>query len=175
MEVSQDIKSRAEAFRREFLFGLTSATEVVAWADSVITAEEEPDISIIELAMAGNRGAAEIVHLLAAIPGEPSDGMVRHLVFCRMRDVLRAQPDRLRRLGSIFLSLASERFAPTEDAVNEMYALEDRLELARGGIFGDLEEIRRDTQAFLDRVTLPSPALESAERVGRFAPSRVRR
>lgn len=153
MKVSQEIKSRAEALRREFLLGLTSAAEVIAWADGVIAAEREPDISVIELAMAGHRGPADIVHLLAAIPGEPSDALVRHLVFCRLRDVLRAQPQRLRRFGSIFLLLASERFAPTDEAVNEMYALEDRLDLARGGALGDLDEIRKDMQAFLDRVT----------------------
>jgi hypothetical protein len=152
MEAAQERKSRAEAFRKELLLGITSTKEVIAWADGIVAAEDEPHISVIELSMAVGHGPWEIADLLKAIPGEPSPDLVKASVFRRLRDVLRERPGELRRFGSIFLSLASEGFAPSEDATGEMYMLEDRLELARGGIFGDLDEIRKDTQEFLDRV-----------------------
>jgi len=152
MDPSKDLKSRAEAFRKELLLGLTSTKDVIAWADAVIAEQDKPHISVIELSMAGGHGPCEVADLLKAIPGEGSEAAVRKLVFCRLRDVLRDRPEELHRYGSIFLSLASERFAPSEDAIAEMYMLEDRLELVRGGIFGDLDEIRRDMLEFLDRI-----------------------
>ena len=152
MEALLERKSRAEAFRKELLLGITSTKDVIAWADAIVAAEDEPHISVIELSMAVGHGAWEIADLLKAIPGEPSQQLIKTLVFRRLRDVLRERPGELRRFGSIFLSLASEGFAPSEDAIGEMYMLEDQLELARGGIFGDLEEIRKDTQEFLDRI-----------------------
>jgi hypothetical protein len=153
MEESQERKSRAEAFRKELHLGITSTRDVIAWADAIVAAEDKPHISVIELSMAVGHGQWEIADLLKEIPGEPSQHLVRTLVFRRLRDVLRERPEALRRFGSIFLALASEGFAPSKDAIGEMYMLEDQLELARGGIFGDLEEIRRDTQEFLDRIS----------------------
>ena len=92
MNVSQQLKSRAEAFRKELLLGLSRAEDVIAWADGIVASEDAPHISFIELSMAPQQALWAITDLLKAIPGEPSEQVVRSLVFCRLRDVLRDRP-----------------------------------------------------------------------------------
>ncbi|MDP9078460.1 MAG: hypothetical protein M3O71_13590 [Bacteroidota bacterium] len=68
-----DFSLLLEVFREGLLRGLISREEVVAWADEIIKAEDEPDYFFIEISLAGN------TNNLLEILGEyvvPSDSMI---------------------------------------------------------------------------------------------------
>jgi hypothetical protein len=159
---AEDIKTQACGFQKVLLLGLVAVDEVIAWADSVVASQEQPHTSIIEVSMAGGRPGWEVADLLDAVPGDGDKAMVQRIVFRKMRDVLKKDPDEIGRLGTIFLSLASEGFTPNEQVQEEFFRMEGEIDGARAGVYGDLKSARKRALDLLNRLcmeTLPNQAL----------------
>jgi hypothetical protein len=63
------LKEQAEYQRLALAMKLVSIEDVVAWADSILASLREPPIEIINVSLAGNRYADEVVDLLAQVQG----------------------------------------------------------------------------------------------------------
>jgi hypothetical protein len=157
---TEDIKTQASAFRKALLLGLIAVDQVIEWADSVVAVQAQPHTSVIEVSLAGGRRGWEVADLLDSVPGDSDPAMVQRIVFCKMRDVLQKNPGEIDRFGTIFLSLASEGFAPNEQVQGEFYGIEGEIDLARAGVYGDLKSARRRALDLLNRLCVEKfPAL----------------
>ncbi len=150
MDKSNLRKTQAEAFRTTLLLGLFGTEVVVKWADGIIDEDAKPDVSMIDIAMAGDRSTWEVADLLAAVPGVSTVDHVRCLVLRAIRDHLRATPVSVKRMCELLITVATEGLAPNEKLRDRIYIIEDRLELAERGTFGDLDEVRMQVLSFLD-------------------------
>ena len=150
MDKSSLRKTQAEAFRTALLLGLVATEVVVKWVDGIIDEDAKPDISMIDVAMAGSRSTWEVADLLSAVPGAANVESVRFLVLCAVRDYLRATPVSVRRMCELLVTIRTEGLAPSEKLRDRISIIEDRLDLAERRIHGDLGEERTKTLAFLD-------------------------
>jgi hypothetical protein len=65
-----DFSLLLEVFREGLLCGLISREEIIAWADEIIKAEDEPDYFFIEIALSGNvNNLLAILDKCVVIPG----------------------------------------------------------------------------------------------------------
>jgi hypothetical protein len=83
-------KEDAETLRCGLLAGYARVTDAVAWADAVIAWEPTPDITIIEVALAGRQRPADVAALLSEVPGEADSVRVRRRLLGRMLQALDA-------------------------------------------------------------------------------------
>src|SRR5262245_30782069 len=63
-------KEQAEILRVGLHHGFRSVADTVAWADSIIEADPDPDGAIIEVALAGSRSWMEVAELLKNVAGD---------------------------------------------------------------------------------------------------------
>jgi hypothetical protein len=103
-----------------------------------------------DVALAGGRSAVDVAGLLRSVPGTRDRGAYLRGVFSRMRGLLAASPTALRLVVHALYLMALDGEVPSKDAENAMRAFDDDVELARGGAFGDLEEIRKQVLRFLN-------------------------
>src|SRR5438045_198723 len=94
------LREEAEYLRLALVMGLIGPEEVVAWADRVIDALNEPPIQVIDVSLASSRSPDEIVDLLDAIPGDGDLAAAAHRALGLFLPRFRA--------GSISLEQAAE-------------------------------------------------------------------
>ncbi len=75
------MKEQAEFYREALTGGLIEISEVIAWCDSVIMAEETPDVAIIEASLFGSAGKYRVADALSEVAGEYSKQRVRSRLF----------------------------------------------------------------------------------------------
>lgn len=56
-----NIKEQAEVFKLGLLVGFFKTEEVIRWADSILAAEDNPHLGVIDVAFAGSKGINEII------------------------------------------------------------------------------------------------------------------
>ncbi len=145
------LKEEADWIHLCFRRGLIGKEEVIAWADSVIEAKEAPHPQVIEIAMAGGRFTDDVLRLLESIPGTSDPKRVRARLFRSMRRDLAEDETKLQRITRILFQMAVAGDSPTPKAEAEMFGFDDAVELAAGGVFGNIGAVRREVLTFLDR------------------------
>lgn len=143
------LKTEAEVLRRCLDLGLVERREVIAWADARIAADDAPDVSLTDIALAGGRSAADVAGLLRDVPGTPDRVAYLRGVFTRMRALLAANPTALVLVAHGLYLMALDGECPSGDAEGAMRSFDDGIALARNGTFGNLEEIRKEVVHFL--------------------------
>jgi hypothetical protein len=84
-------KDIAEFFRLALLAGLCQPPAVAQWADTIVSAEEAPDIAFIELCCAGDQPVSALLTLLADVPGKATPGMPGQVLLGQAARLLAAQ------------------------------------------------------------------------------------
>lgn len=153
MTMSQ-LKTEADVLRRCLALGLVERRDVIAWADARIAEDDAPDVSLTDIALAGGRSAADVASLLRDVPGTQDRVAYLRDVFTRMRAFLAANPTALSLIAHGLYLMALDGECPSGDAERAMRAFDDRIEIARTGAFGDLQEIRQEVVHFLSQVSV---------------------
>jgi len=144
------LKEEAEYLRLALAMGLTTADEVVEWADGQIAALDEPPIQVIDVSLAGSWRAVEIMGLLNVVPGEADLARAAHralgLFLRRLRD------------GGISLEQAAEMLwaysnwaSVPEDERLWASNFTDVVNCLNLGYYGTPESVRSEVEEFLTR------------------------
>src|SRR5262245_13191907 len=142
------LKTESEILRRCLELGVVERRDVIAWADARIAQDDPPDVSITDVALAVGRSAADLSGLLRGVPGTPDRAAYLGGVFRQMRILLMGNPTALRLVAHALYQMVLEGECPSAEAKGAMYAFDDTIELARGGVFGDLNKIRAELLRF---------------------------
>ena len=143
-----DYRTIAEAYLRALEFGLADIGEVAAWVDRVMLAEAQPAFAFIEASSAGGDPVA-LLSALRDVPGVADDGLRRCLVFGLMAQALDREPAAIELITHALYQMAMGGDAPAPDAQVRMERLDDALALARQGIYGREEDVRRELAQLL--------------------------
>jgi hypothetical protein len=130
--------------------GSISPESVMKWVDDVIATEEHPSDALIETSLSGD-DVNRLIGTLNRVPGNANRTVVVRKVLHHMREALRQNPQRLLSVVRHLHRMAVDGDIPEPAAEGEMYRLADAFEMARGGIFGDISEIQKETEQFLER------------------------
>lgn len=136
-----DIKAEAELLRLKLIAGLTSVADVIAWADEVIRAAPEPESSVIDVALAGRKGPADVAALLREVPGSYDPvSAARGLLGAMLQDLER-DPQRGRELAQTVYRLACAGELPEEHFGWEAFGLDENFYLVDVGAFTEAEAL----------------------------------
>lgn len=143
------MKTAAEILRCRLRYGLATEAEVKAWADGLIDAGDKPEAWMIDVSMA--TGKPELNEALKLVPGEADAREVFSGIVASLRDLLDHQPDLDSRVARTLFDMYVNGDVPVQEPVGEMAGFWDDIDLARDGVWGDLEAHRGRLRDFLER------------------------
>lgn len=117
-------KDIAEFFRLALLAGLCAPAAAAQWADTIVSAEEAPDIAFIELCCAGDQPVSALLTLLADVPGKAAPGMPGQVLLGHASRLLAAHTFTPEQLLPRIHGIANTETFP-ERACNELTRLQD--------------------------------------------------
>lgn len=144
-------KEQAEVLRCGLQAGVRTVADAVAWADSIIAADPQPDIAVIEVACGGLRRPGEMVSLLREVGGESDRVTVIRRAMADLRSALLANPARGPEIAGWLYQLATTGELPEEQFGQEPYSLGDWFALASAGTYGTIADAVRALDAYLER------------------------
>jgi hypothetical protein len=144
-----NIKEIAEFFRLGLRIGIFAPSTVIQWADSIIMAENKPDISIIEVSLSGAGGLNKTIDSLNEIKGEIRSDYPAKLMLAYCWKKLRTKDWTEDFFSGLLYSLknASE---VSEDVEIALMNLDENLSLAEDGVYGTVKEAMNDIMKFLE-------------------------
>ena len=148
-----NVKEMAECYRIGLKLGLFSVPEVMDWIDSVLLAEPEPDIVLIDASLSGSRGPSAVASELGGVSGPCRREAVRQCLLSAMHALLIKDRTKARSVGRWLERLAHSEIIVDAGVFGEMLSLAEHIYLAEEGIVGDVEEITDQILAFLARYT----------------------
>lgn len=122
-------KDTAEFYRLALLSGLCAPAAVAQWADTIVSAEEAPDISFIELCCAGDQPVSALLTLLADVPGKAAPGMPGQILLGHAARLLAAGTHTADQLLPRIHGIANAETFPAQ-ACAELTRLQDAQALA---------------------------------------------
>ncbi len=128
--MSDHLKNEAEVLAAALEVGAVSVSDVVAWADAVIAAEEHPHWSVCELAMMGASYDPDVVHGLREVPGVADEVWVRDELVRRLAQGLAEDHTRAERIASALYQLALANKLPEGALLSLAWWAWDALDLA---------------------------------------------
>jgi hypothetical protein len=148
-------KEQAEVLRHGLMSGSRTVADVIAWADSVILADSQPDIEVIEIATTSRRQPADVSILLRNVAGECDRLAVIRRSMTDLRRELAADPSRGPQIARWLYDLATKGELPEGEFGSEAYALENWFALAASGTLGTYDSAVSELDAYLGRHARP--------------------
>lgn len=122
--------------------------EVVDWADTIITRDENPDIFFIDLALSSSKSINDIINYISNfLSSEQPITQGRHLLGFLYKKFKTGKIS-LEQTVSLLFSLR-DKAVFTDEEEHKIYYLDDAFHLANANIWGTLEEVQKDTDRFL--------------------------
>lgn len=144
------VKEYAEFFVCGLAVGVVSTHEVAVWADSIIEKEDKPPIEMIEVTLACNRNIHDAISCLRKVKGElRPDVPINLITACLLKKLRRNEIDHGQALRALY-SASYEETASTPDQM-EIIGLEDSWCLAQQGIYGNLDELKKELEELLEK------------------------
>jgi len=135
--------------------GTRTVADVIAWADSVIEVDPQPDMAVIEVATSGRRQAADVSALLRNVAGECDPVVVLRRSMSDLRRALANDQSRGPQIARWLYELATNGDLPESEFGVDAYMLEDRFALASSGTFGTYESAVKELDAYLAQHARP--------------------
>ena len=148
-------KEQAEVLRHGLMAGTLTVADVIAWADSVIETDPQPDIAVIEVATSARRQAADVSSLLRNVAGECDPVVVLRRSMSDLRLALATNPSRGPQIARWLYQLATNGELPESEFGIDAYMLEDWFALASSGTFGTHEGAVKELDAYLAQHARP--------------------
>lgn len=151
--MQSNLKEMAECYRIGLKLGMFCVPEVMAWIDSVLLAEPEPDIALIEASLCGSRGPSAVALELGGVSGPCHREAIRQCLLSAMHALLTADRRKAPSVAHWLEHLASHEIIVDADeaAYGEMLSLAEYHYLAKEGIVGNVEEVTDQILQFLAR------------------------
>lgn len=148
MKNPKDISQTLHLIRAGLASGLLTKEEVVAWADKIITRDEQPDIFFISLALSGSKNTSDIIYYFSeylnfvnpTVRGQPLLGLL-------YKKFSSGQLTLEQTVGKLFRLKFEAVFTETEESY--IYSIDDKFDCAKNNIFGTLEAVYEDVERFL--------------------------
>lgn len=138
-----------KVFSAGLMNGILNKNEVIQWADSIITQDEEPDDFVIELSLCGHKSLNEMVAVLNEFIGQVKPQISGRVVLgCLYRQYLSGKITLRKVVETIDWMVWQTNLSDEEKSF--MYGLEDDYHCAEEGIYGTLEEVEKKTLRFLE-------------------------
>ena len=127
--------------------GIIAYEEAIDWADSVIENEAQPSGEMVDLALSRPRGRNGVMDSLKEIEGERNS----QLSGCMLFNILALKLEAGEELKSIASKALNVSWATqqAEDLRFEFDRIDDEISLAEQGIYGNLEQCKKDLRAAL--------------------------
>ena len=126
-----------------FDYGVASEQEVIAWADSQIVALDSPPDSLLQLAITSPADTAAIITHLHSLSADAEFWPAFRATLPQLHEHVRTHPaDAERIANSLYHTILMFSDVPTEFSF--AYHFDYAFSLAREGIFGDEDEVRRE-------------------------------
>ncbi|AKV00140.1 hypothetical protein AKJ09_06803 [Labilithrix luteola] len=138
--MSENLRNEAEALAASLEIGAVSVADVVAWAHSVIEAEEQPHWSVCELATMGSSDKPNVVGALREVPGAIDHDWVRGRVVHRLAQGLAEDRTRADRIASALYRLAQADELPDRKLQSLAWWASDALDLADDGLIPETRD-----------------------------------
>jgi hypothetical protein len=142
-----NLKTLAETKRRFLEAGLVTLGQLTAWADDRIAGLAEPPDWLIAVSTA--RSMPDAADALGGVDGVADAVTVWRDVARGLLEVLDREPQRDSEIGRYLFYLGMNKEAPTLGTMGELMSFWDSIDLARDGVYGDLEEERQRLRRFL--------------------------
>ena len=143
------MREEAEYLRIALAMGLISKDAVVAWADRIIAALDEPLIQVIDVSLSAGRPEVEVMDLLAAVPGSGDLAAAAHRALGLLLQEFRAGRISLERVVEALWAYSNWATVPEGEQVQAVN-FTDALFCAQRGYYGTLESVRSEIGSFLD-------------------------
>lgn len=138
-----------KVFSAGLMNGILNKNEVIQWADSIITQDEEPDDFVIELSLCGHKSLNEMVAVLNEFIGQVKPQISGRVVLgCLYRQYLSGKITLRKVVETVDWMVWQTNLSDEEKSF--MYGLEDDYHCAEEGIYGTLEEVEKKTLRFLE-------------------------
>jgi len=145
------MKEQAEFYKAALLLGMVQIKDVIAWCDSIIMAEETPDIAIIEASISGSKGVNAVADALSAVKGEFDKRAVTKRIFGSMYDLVNQDRKQAPKVARQLYHMAIDNDVPSDEAEPEMWYFWDAIDLAIDGVYGHEEKLIDEMLQFLKR------------------------
>jgi hypothetical protein len=149
------LKEQAEVLRIGLVAGVRTTRDAVTWADGLIAAQSQPDLSLLNVSLAGSRSAAEMSTLLDEVPGDCDRVEVMRGILADLLHLLEREPQRADDIARWLYLWSVNGDLPDPPFGWEANALDDTFDLARRTII-PREEAMRQLLVFLRRGSQPA-------------------
>uniref|UniRef100_UPI00260FE01A hypothetical protein n=1 Tax=uncultured Mucilaginibacter sp. TaxID=797541 RepID=UPI00260FE01A len=138
-----------EVFSIALTNGLLDKSEVVKWADRIITSDSEPEYFIIELSLCGHKTLNDIVSLINEFIGKNKPQVSGRVILGFLYKQYLARKITLRKVVSTINWIVWQADL-TDEEKSFMYGLDEDFECAEDGIYGTVEAVEKETICFLE-------------------------
>ncbi len=145
----KDFIELLEVFSIGLTNGLLDKDEVIKWADSIITNDNEPDFFIIELSLCGHKSLNDVVSLLNEYIGQEKPQISGRVILGFMyRQYLTGKITLRKVVGAVNWIVWQANLSDEEKGF--MYGLDEDYDCAEEGIYGAVEAVEKETLRFLE-------------------------
>lgn len=145
-----NIKVIAEVLRIGLQIGLFLKTEVIKWADHTIETLDSPSIEIIEVALSSNDKVVDIVSKLKNIKGTYDKKLPLKIILGLLSEKFMINEENVLKIKPFISNLIYYNCCEGFDYVDEqLYNLNEEINLAADNIYGNLEDISQEIESFL--------------------------
>jgi hypothetical protein len=142
-----DIDTQAKAYGTGLSVGAIELTEVIQWADELISGSDKPSMPLIDLSLTNSLATAISILNSLAVKPDPQVAaklLIRHL----FKGVTVARISYEHASATLFqMALAGE--FPDKESEASMWAFSDELDLANRGTYGEPQTVKQQILAFL--------------------------
>ena len=151
------LREESEYLRLALAMGLVDKDMVIAWADRVVMASQDPQIEVIEVSLARSRPTDEIMGILASIPGEGDLTITAHHVLRLLRERLKAGDVSLESAVDMLWAYHVWADVPEGERLNAGN-FPEYLYGAKEGYWGTLDGVREEVMQFIAEHADSSPS-----------------
>jgi hypothetical protein len=144
-----NLKETAEYYRVGVLVGFVRMADAIAWTDSVIAAEDDPDIALIEASMCGHKRPEDFASALAQLAGVANRNTVIQRLLKSMYDAVVQDKSQAQHIAHCLYMMAIEGYAPDQEAQSYMMGIEDELYLVEGAAPKYIQKVVEELINFL--------------------------
>lgn len=149
-ELYSSEKEDAEFYRLSIQFGLKTVQEAVVWCDSIIVAQDAPEIAIIEASLLGSKSKYWMLEALKQVPGQANPQSLKRRIFKEMYSVLLEDRKQATPISRMLWDIATEQIDFPSVDEPEMWGYYDDLYIALDSREGP-EAIIDDMIRFLEK------------------------
>ncbi len=143
-----EIKVQAEIYRLGLFIGFFRVKNVIEWADQLIEKLDQPPYEILEISLSNNATIASVCSKLTDVKGECDEALPIQGILSLLNDELLQTSD-VTQICTYMYRLVGHNPESCDDLEVSIINVTTSWDLAVGGYYGDVEEVRNEIYEFL--------------------------